>query len=686
MDTFSEESSHSTPGPRRGLLRDMKLMSRCHAHVPVACALATAAALQGATARADEAAGVAAADPPAVVRPLASVDTANQAYVFPLPEILVTATRLESAPPTLVVRDVSRPDIEAYNAHTVGDGLTPVSGVNVQYGGTSGDTRAWIRGFRDRDTLVLFDGIPIASGFEGTIDLNEIATEQVAAIKVLKSAPSVIYGTNGMGGVIDILPRTGRDASTLSGDAEFGSDDRRLVRASSGGGNDNLSYFLSVSHDKAEEYSLSDDYTGELNQPAGHRVNSDFERNSLFLSVDSQRTPLGHTSMFYNISDAEKGLPPTAGVEEPDFERLTESRRQTVGLSNQFAAIPLALKLYYNTYESELTVYTDGTYSQVDEVQKADDYSYGLKVYSTLKTSDNNELVLHASGQTDVFKGEGELEGGNKAELSTWTLAVEDQFWITDTLSVAAGGIYNVFEQTRLDRSSSAFNPQLAVAWQATDALALHASAAQRTRFPKLRELYRRRFGNPDLEEQTAENYEIGLTYTQAQDYASDIAFFYSDVENLIERPDRISGYENLEPVTIRGVEMSTGGWVTGNVYTRLSYTWVEAEESLPGIGDRQLRSRPEHTSQVELRYRFPWQVLGTFNGIYISGLHDLDDDDVYTELDSYFVANLKLSKDFTDKLAAYLAVSNLADTNYQQRLGDPREGRSVRLGFDFQL
>ncbi len=624
-------------------------------------------------------------------RPAAAPHTPQPGQVtpsatFPLPEITVTATRMAVAPPTLIVRDVSTVDLDAYNAHTIGDGLTPVPGVNIQYGGTSGDARAWIRGYRDRDSLVLFDGIPIASGFEGTIDLNEIATEQVAAITVLKSAPSVIYGTNGMGGVIDILPRTGTDAALLSANFEAGTDERVLARASTGGGKKELSYLLTLSHDSAGNYSLADDYKGELNQPAGERVNSDFERNSVFVSLDAREMPLGHVSMFYNLADSEKGLPPEAGSEDPDFERLDKSRRQTIGLSNRLAAFPLSFKAYYNTYESELTTYTDASYTEIDEVEKAEDYSFGLKLYWTWQTHENNTLLLHASGQTDVFKGQGELEDGNRAEITTWTLAVEDQFVITDTFSLAAGGIFNVFDQTLLDQSSSAFSPQIALAWQVSGPLAVHASAAQRTRFPKLRELYRRRYGNPDLEEQTAENYEFGLTYAHSPQYRSDFAIFRSDVDGLIERPNRDSGYENLAPVRISGVETSTGGWLSEALYARLAYTYVNAKESLPSGSSRQLRSRPEHTAQVELRYRFPWQILLAMNGIYVSGLYDLDDDDVHTELDSYFVLNLKVLKVVTDRLEAYLATTNLTDEDYLQRLGDPREGRAVRVGFQFQL
>jgi iron complex outermembrane receptor protein len=613
------------------------------------------------------------------------VDQADQDDIFPLPEIAVTAKKID-APPTIIVRKVSLEDISARNAHTAGDALTYVSGVNVQIGGSSGDARAWIRGFRDRDVLVLFDGIPIASGFEGTIDLNEIAMESVSGIKVMKSAPSVIYGTNGVGGVIDVIPQVGFVDSFLNGSAELGADDRRLLQAGGGGGNGNISYSLSAQHQQADDFSLSGDYEPELNQPTGTRINSDFERNSLFFQLDAQQTSFGHASLFINLSDAEKGLPPETGVEDPDYERLTNSQRRTLGLSNHFNNIPLSLKLFYNSYDSELTAFTDESYSEVDEVEKAEDYSYGGKLYSTIETSPNNLLILTAGAQSDVFEAEGELEEGNKAELTTYTVAVEDQFWINEKLSLAAGGIYTYFDQTRLDKSTSAFNPQLATAWKATPALSFHASAAQRTRFPKLRELYRRRYGNPDLKPQTANNYELGFTYQHGSGFISDLSLFRSDIDDLIERPDRRAIYQNLDRVTIKGLELATGGWVTGNLFARLAYTYVDAAEELQDGSSRQLRSRPKNTAIAEFRYRLPHEVLFSFNGIFVSGLYDLDPDGVYTRIPSYFVANIKASMPFADHYEAYMAVSNLGDTDYMQRLGNPREGRAVVFGLNLRF
>lgn len=569
----------------------------------------------------------------------------------------------------------------AWNAQTAADALTYVPGVNILYGGGSGDARVWIRGFRDRDLLVLYDGVPVAASFEGGFDLNEIALENISTIKVLKSAPSVIYGTNGLGGVIDVVPQTGTEESFFNGRLELGTDDRRLFRASAGGGNGNVSFALAGQHQQADDYSLSDDYVPQLNQPAGERVNSDYKRNNLLFQLDALDTPIGHASMFVNLSDVEKGLPVEAGVDDPDYERLTETKRRTVGLSNHFNNVPLSLKLYYNGFDSELTIYTDESYTEVDEIEASEDYSYGGKLYSTIETSANNSLILSGSVQSDVFKAQGVLEEGDRAELTTYTLAVEDQFWLSERLSLAAGAIYSYFDQTQLGISTSAFNPQAAIAWQARPKLRFHASAAQRTRFPKMRELYRRRYGNPDLDPQTANNYEVGAVWSPSVGIDVDFTIYRSDVDDLIERPDRRSEYQNLDRVTFKGVETAAGGWLTNQIFARLAYTYLDADEDLPGGGSRQLRSRPKHTAQAEFRYLFPRDILLSFNGIHVSGLYDLDPDDVYTKLDSYFVANCRISMPFADHYEAYAAVSNLGDVDYEHRWGYPREGRAFNLG-----
>ena len=167
--------------------------------------------------------------------------------------------------------------------------------------------------------------------------------------------------------------------------------------------------------------------------------------------------------------------------------------------------------------------------------------------------------------------------------------------------------------------------------------------------------------------------------------WTSDLSVFHSDIDGLIERADRRATYTNFDPVTIDGIEAATGGWWGERFYTRLAYTYVSAEEDQPDGGSRQLRSRPKHTAIAELRYRFPGDVTLSFSAIYVDGLYDLDPDNEYTAISSYFVGTLKAAWAFTERYEAYLAVSNFGDTDYFQRLGDPREGRAVMLGLNFE-
>jgi iron complex outermembrane receptor protein len=604
---------------------------------------------------------------------------------YSLPEVVVTVKPMMSNSP-MIGRDVSKLDMTAWNSHNAAEALVQTPGVNVQYGGSSGDARAWIRGFRHRDVLILFDGIPIASAFEGTIDLNEITLSNVAEVKVLTGAPSVIYGANGMGGVIDFIPSDGLRDQALTGRLEVGKNSTWRADADFGGNAGAVNYYVSGSYDTSDGFELSDDYVPQLNEDGGLRTNSDHLRKNVFGYASAESSALGKTSVFVNFSDAERGFNLEAGEDDPDFERLAESKRQTVGLSNQFESIPLSAKLFYNSYDSQLNIYTDATYSEIDEIEITEDYSIGGMLYSSLQLNDKNLLVLSAAYRTDKFEGVGAFDDFDKASLDTITLAAEDQFDIGDRMSVAIGGIYSRFDQPEANRDISEFNPQIVVGYRLADAWFVHASAAQRTRFPKLRELYRRKWGNPELDVQTAENYELGFRYAESEGLTADFTLFLSNVDDLIERPDRNTTYQNLDEITFKGVDTAVGGWLTENLFGRAAYTFLDAAEELPDGSERQLRSRARHTVYGELRYQFPYDIMLYLNSVYSDGLYDLDGNQTHVKLPSYFLLHTKASIGISESLSTYISISNVTDTDYLHRLGYPREGRAIRVGVSFEM
>ena len=161
---------------------------------------------------------------------------------------------------------------------------------------------------------------------------------------------------------------------------------------------------------------------------------------------------------------------------------------------------------------------------------------------------------------------------------------------------------------------------------------------------------------------------------------------FLNRLNGLIERKTRKSIYENLDDVTIMGFEILSGGWITDGFFGRLGYTYLSAQEESPYNDAQQLRRIPEHTLGVELRYKFPFNLLFAINTMYVAELFDLDADEIYTRMPNYLLLDAKVSLNVRRGVEAYLAASNLLDENYMTRMGFPMEGRAVRLGLTLKL
>jgi iron complex outermembrane receptor protein len=602
---------------------------------------------------------------------------------YPLPEIVVTAQPVSASPN--LVRSVDQETIISWNAHTAAEALVQVPGVNVQYGGSSGNARIWMRGFRDRDMLVLFDGIPIASAFEGRIDLNEISLEAVSDINVSKSAPSVIYGPNGMGGVVDVVPNPDAWAEAVTASLEFGANDTQSIQAGYSGRSERVAYRLSGSYDHRDAFEVARGFSPDTNQLSAERTNSDYVRRNLFGYIRTESQFFGESSFFYNSSDNERGLPPEVGVDDADFERLSQSHRQTFGVSNRFEQVPVSVKVFHNRYDSELEIYTDDTYRELDEVESAEEISWGAMAYSSFAHGERHLFVVAGTALREEFDSQGALENFDAATLKTFSVAAEDHIAL-GKLSVVLGGILGRFEQPEVDRSVNVFNPQMTLEWRVSNGLVVHASGAERTRFPKLRELYQRKRGNPDLVEQTAQNFQLGLAYSRGAYWSMDVTLFRSNVDDLIERPDRRSGYQNLAEVQFEGIETAASIRPHDMVFARLAYTYLDAAESAPAGGERQLRSRAKHSVYGELRIDLRDDLRLSLNGIYSDGLYDLDGEQNYIKLPGYFALHAKIAKRFGDKVGVYLSVSNVLDEDYSHRLGFPRPGREAKLGLTLKL
>ncbi|HET9651601.1 MAG TPA: TonB-dependent receptor plug domain-containing protein, partial [Usitatibacter sp.] len=147
--------------------------------------------------------------------------------------VVVTATR-EIGPYTPTLRDtvvITREDLEESGALSLAEVLQRRGGIEIRtLGGPGQPSSVFVRGASPAQTLVLVDGLRVASATTGTAAIENIPLDMIERIEIVKGPMSSLYGSDAMGGVIQVFTR-GKDVPHLFGSASYGTDNDRRVAA-----------------------------------------------------------------------------------------------------------------------------------------------------------------------------------------------------------------------------------------------------------------------------------------------------------------------------------------------------------------------------------------------------------------------------------------------------------------------
>ena len=166
-----------------------------------------------------------------------------------LPEIVVTATRYPVAPDSVAatVTVLRGEDLRAQGIRFVSDALRQVPGAQVVRGGSYGSTTSlFVRGGESDYVKVLVDGVPVNQP-GGSFDFSSLTTDNVERIEVLRGPGSVLYGSDAIAGIVQIVTREGRGPIEASGTAEGGTFGTAEWQVAALGGQERLGWSASVS-------------------------------------------------------------------------------------------------------------------------------------------------------------------------------------------------------------------------------------------------------------------------------------------------------------------------------------------------------------------------------------------------------------------------------------------------------
>jgi iron complex outermembrane receptor protein len=661
--------------------------------------------------------------------------------VFDLGEIYVTSDKPPAVRDMAITNEVTEEDIKATNSHTVAEALTYVPGIRVSTGRKNAPS-IQIHGMAQDKILVLIDGVPYYETKYGSLDMNQIPVDNIAKIEVTKGAPSVLYGPNALMGVVNIITKKGTEKPAAQGTVEVGPNNTNRESVSTGWKVGMLNYWLSYSHQQTDGWRMSDDFNPQLgrirNRPGatvsryleggGLRNNSDYNQHSVWAKVGIEPSPGSEYYVNAFFITKEKGDPPSiyggshfwgAGflpAFSQVYDRITKYEDWGIDLSGQqkiFDNLILKGKVFYHNHADDYTSYSDLSYNTEIAVSNYKDYIIGGYLIGDYRPIDWDAIrfAFHYKGDSHKERADDYLPFEDYFS-TTGSVGLENEFNLVKNLSVVLGMSYDWFDVTKAKANQvnsttgvlirqydpgtpdimDSFNPMIGATYTFADTTKLFGSVARKVRFPRLSQLYGST-GNLDLKAETAINYTLGASRPFSKYVWAELAWFYHDLSDFIDRPDSVSPYENFAKIGMTGVEL------TGEFYPLkdfslwedlklwATYTYNNARDKSVNRVTEKVRNVPAHKVDMGIHLTIPYietglDVVGIYMGeIYSQVPTPSRPTDPKIKLDDSFTMNLRISKTFLKYFEAYAAINNIFDRDYESEYGYPAPGRNFYFG-----
>ncbi|MCD6153819.1 MAG: TonB-dependent receptor, partial [Syntrophobacterales bacterium] len=198
--------------------------------------------------------------------------------VTTMEEVVVTASRLEEplkySPDSVTI--VTSEEIKKKGKQTVIDVLRDVPGISIsQNGSFGGSASIYLRGTQNAHTLIMIDGVRVGDPMatDGKMSISDLSTDNIEKIEIVRGAQSVLYGSDAIGGVINIITKKGKGKPKFYLSSEGGSFQTFRERVGVSGSNDKISYAASILRLDTQGVSKADEDLGNNEEDYYHDTN-----------------------------------------------------------------------------------------------------------------------------------------------------------------------------------------------------------------------------------------------------------------------------------------------------------------------------------------------------------------------------------------------------------------------------
>jgi vitamin B12 transporter len=574
--------------------------------------------------------------------------------------IVTTATRYEKPLSNVgsSISVVSADDIEIAQTTFLQDALTTVPGVSINQNGSFGGVSALrIRGAKQ--VTVLIDGVQIndPSTTDGSANFANYDVNAIDRIEVLRGPQSILYGSDAMGGVINIISKSGEDGFGGGAFIEGGSFGTFNGGANIYGGNEKINFNLSARGITSDGISKADENDGNTEQDA--------YRNASFHSkITGHLSEILKTDLIARYSKARNEYDSFGPIDGDQIDHTTDyliASRNHLDLMNGRLKNTVSFEYSQTLREGE----ADMTKYEVGKGNR-----FNIDYFGHYKLNDTFDFSFGLQHE------ETKAQSASEQKFNIDSVLSEVSFQGLENLTLTAGGRYDHHNQY-----GGTFTPRVTGAYYLQDSgTKIFSNWAEGFKAPSIFQLtYICSFcglteANPDLKPEESKGWEIGIEQELlGENIIAGVTYFDQKTKNLVDF-SFTAGYDNIAEARSKGIELFINATITDALQVNGHYTFTDATNVLTSDP---LPRVPRNTAFAEVR----WQALDALH-VSLSVTHnDKSTDPFSPDVEAWTRTDLRASYALNNRIEIYGRIDNLFNVEYQQVYGYGTPDRSGYIG-----
>ena len=596
---------------------------------------------------------------------LLATATAQAQETLTMEPVVVTASRIATplSQTNSAITVITAEEIEASGQSMVTDVLRRVPGLDVsRSGGAGGNVSIFIRGTDSKHTLILVDGIELNDPVDpsGAANIAHLTTDQIERIEIVRGPQSVIYGSDAIGGVINVVTKKGSDKPSGHLLVDGGSYNTWKKLASFRVGDQTGYLAFGVSHIESDGFSSA-------HKKYGNKEKDGYRNKTFSLNTGGRYTELFELNINLRYTDS------TFDYDDfkADADHTGTNETLTAGIATTFHLLDerwqLKVALSHTGINRENRDENFGTSDFEGKKNK-------LELQNRFQTNAHNTMVFGA----EIEQEQAQNSFGQDDSATHRAIYLENRLSINN---------FDANFGIRLDDhqefgSHTTWRIAPAYRFSETDTR-IRAAIGTGFKAPSLFQLYGEVFntkiGNKDLKPEKSLGYDIGIEQTLFKGIMIlDITWFRNELKDSITQiwPDP---YFNAGDISTQGIETTVNIYPADIFNLQLSYTYTDTKNKDDGS---RLLKRPLHKGHAQVNL-YPVDKLEINSSLIYVGKRD---DFGNVEIKAYTLVNLAASYQVTDNLKLFGRIDNLFDKDYEEVAGFGTAGLSgyagVRLSF----